>query len=232
MQIIPVIDLLDGIVVRGVGGDRSNYQAIRSKLCDSPAPRDVAKSLLEFHPFKTIYLADLNALQCKGDSMAVIKDLVANFPNTEFWLDAGYKNSEEILACPSTEALTPILASECIRDLAHYASLRSAFAKRRFILSLDHKGGRLGAPALFRDIHLWPHQVIVMALDGVGKGGGPSLELIAGYQAHSPKTQFIAAGGVRNGQDLTDLKDQGCQSVLIASALHSGKITRQVLREF
>ena len=42
MQIIPVLDLLGGQVVRGVGGRREAYRPVRSVLTTSSEPRQVA----------------------------------------------------------------------------------------------------------------------------------------------------------------------------------------------
>jgi phosphoribosylformimino-5-aminoimidazole carboxamide ribotide isomerase len=39
-----------------------------------------------------------------------------------------------------------------------------------------------------------------------------------------PKRRVFAAGGVRNIDDVRALKDSGASGVLIASALHAGKI--------
>ena len=47
MQLIPVIDLMAGQVVRGVRGERSAYRPIRSSLCESSAPLELAPRLLE-----------------------------------------------------------------------------------------------------------------------------------------------------------------------------------------
>ena len=58
MQLIPVIDLMAGQVVRGVRGERSAYRPIRSPLCESSAPLDLAPRLLERAASDTLYIAD------------------------------------------------------------------------------------------------------------------------------------------------------------------------------
>jgi hypothetical protein len=42
MRILPVLDLMNGVVVRGVGGRRSEYRPVASRLAVSADPADVA----------------------------------------------------------------------------------------------------------------------------------------------------------------------------------------------
>ena len=45
MLLIPVIDLLDGQVVRGVRGERARYRPIESALCRGSEPLAVSRAL-------------------------------------------------------------------------------------------------------------------------------------------------------------------------------------------
>ncbi|MFM8221178.1 MAG: nickel transporter, partial [Planctomycetaceae bacterium] len=45
MQVIPVLDLLGGVVVRGVAGQRDSYRPIVSQLVDGAEPLAVARAL-------------------------------------------------------------------------------------------------------------------------------------------------------------------------------------------
>ena len=231
MQIIPVIDLLNGNVVRGIGGERGGYQAVKSVLSESSEPIEMVKSMLNFYPFQTLYIADLNALQNMGHSNSIIEAILIEFPDTDFWVDGGIKSVKDLEGLPDLPTLTPIIASECIEDIGRYEELRTYLGPKRYLLSLDHKSGKLGAPEIFRSPKIWPREVIVMALDDVGKGNGPDLALIQQYQSLSPTTQFMAAGGVRNEEDLNALAENRVSGLLIASALHSGKITKEHLEK-
>jgi phosphoribosylformimino-5-aminoimidazole carboxamide ribotide isomerase len=57
MQIIPVIDVKNGIVVHARGGDRAKYQPLASPLAESAAPVDAVAGLLGLFPFDTLYVA-------------------------------------------------------------------------------------------------------------------------------------------------------------------------------
>ena len=68
MQIIPVIDLLNGVVVHAQRGDRKNYQPIQSALTTSHQPLDIVAALLEIYPFKEANkaLIDIKNRKIKG----------------------------------------------------------------------------------------------------------------------------------------------------------------------
>src|SRR5262245_59140568 len=75
MKIIPVIDLMDGLVVRARMGRRDLYRPITTPLSPTSEPIDVARGLRSVHPFDTLYVADLDAIQGRGDHDAVLRQL-------------------------------------------------------------------------------------------------------------------------------------------------------------
>ena len=66
MQIIPVLDLKGGLVVRGVAGKRDLYKPVESELCSSAEPAEVAVSLRSELGLGRMYLAALDAID-SGD---------------------------------------------------------------------------------------------------------------------------------------------------------------------
>ncbi len=67
MQVIPVLDLLDGHAVRAVRGERTRYRPIESSLCATSEPLAVAHALLAATGARTLYIADLGAILQQGD---------------------------------------------------------------------------------------------------------------------------------------------------------------------
>ena len=51
MRIIPVLDLMDGLVVRARFGDRASYRPIETPLSPDAQPLHVAAGLLRLFPF-------------------------------------------------------------------------------------------------------------------------------------------------------------------------------------
>jgi phosphoribosylformimino-5-aminoimidazole carboxamide ribotide isomerase len=220
MQIIPVIDLKNGVVVHAKFGQRETYQPIKSVLTKKSDIYSVLNSFLQFHDFESFYIADLDAITGQGSQHDLIEQVAKNFPKITFWVDAGYQKARDFL--PN---YLPILGSECFSD---ENCLEILEFENRFILSLDFGayGEKLGSQKFFTQTDFWSKNVIVMTLNRVGSSQGVAIDVLENFKCNYPKTNFIAAGGVRNSDDLAQLEKIGIEHVLVASALHSGAITK------
>ncbi len=108
------------------------------------------------------------------------------------------------------------------------ASLRG-----EFILSLDFMEERLlGEKGLLENPSLWPEKTIIMSLSRVGADEGPDFQRLEAFRATHPGKSLIAAGGVRNADDLKRQEELGVSGVLLASALHSGAVDSRALRNY
>jgi len=232
-RLIPVIDLLQGQVVRGQGGDRAAYRPIVSALCQSSEPLAVARRLTDHCASRQLYLADLDALMGAAPQRDLVQALLRVLPALELWLDAGFSDADgaaRLLAeLGETGArVVPVFASE---SLSSREALRACFTADgptagRGVLSLDRRGNQRLDPAGCWDApELWPQRVIVMTLERVGSGAGPDLATMAGLRRQVPAaTRLIGAGGVRGQADLGPAGDAGADAWLVASALHDLQI--------
>src|SRR6476661_5491265 len=98
MQIIPVLDLKDGTVVRAQMGERDRYRPIKTPLAPSSDPVDVARGLLSVHPFQTLYIADLDAIEGRGNNEVALGRLRQAFPQLALWVDNGIAGRASALA--------------------------------------------------------------------------------------------------------------------------------------
>ena len=231
MQIIPVLDLKDGLVVRGVMGERANYRPIETPLAASADPVAVARGLTGLAAFAAFYIADLDAIEGRAPNMAAVAALEAAFPRTKVWIDAGLKTPTDLgavlaganrLAVAGTESLTDpdLLAEPGFRE--------------RGALSLDFRGDTfLGPQEVLDEPDTWPERIIVMTLARVGSGAGPDLDRLAEIRRRAgPGRAVFAAGGVRGPEDLEALSQAGIAGALIASALHDGRLRPDDLARF
>ena len=223
-ELVPVIDLMGGLVVHARAGDRARYAPLAgSVVADSPSPEAVVHGLLALHPFRTFYVADLDAILKSGDHKSLIRELRATFPGVGFWVDAGFS-----AVCAAQRFLKAglgelVLGSESQADLELLRLLKD---DPGVILSLDYQGATpMGPGDLVATPELWPERVIVMTLAQVGGAGGPDLERLDAVRAFAPDRRVYAAGGVRGLADLRALRGLGCAGVLLASALHDGRLT-------
>jgi phosphoribosylformimino-5-aminoimidazole carboxamide ribotide isomerase len=224
MFIIPVIDLLNGVVVHAKHGDRANYQAIQSQLTSSNDPLVVADALLTAYPSQHLYIADLNAIQKTGTHhLPVIHQIAQQHPQTKLWVDAGIADLQDITTW-SGHHFNLILGSENFKSLENFQKV-SLSLNRDFVLSLDFMPhGYQGPAELLASTEHWPVDVILMSLANVGSNTGMDLRLLERFEHHVNKFNLYAAGGVRNHEDINTLKKMGIHGTLVASALHSKQL--------
>ncbi|QAY95353.1 nickel transporter [Methylovirgula ligni] len=228
MDVIPVIDLKAGAVVRASGGARHLYAPIETPLARTSRPRDVIAGFRALFPFKNIYIADLDAITGVGGHTAIISELEAVFPEIEFWVDSGIATENHAAAWLARHRGALVIGSESLSDL----ETLPRFDLPRRILSLDFRGDDfLGPMALATNPALWPQRIIVMTLAKVGAGGGPDFARLDRLGVLTQgKHDLYAAGGVRDADDLRWLESAGLKGVLVASALHDRKITASDLQ--
>jgi len=224
LEIIPVIDLLDGQVVHARRGDRQHYQPIQSSLCNGSEPLTILQALLELYPFDQLYIADLNAIQKRNNHLQIIADIKTRYPHLQIWLDAGISDVNDLSAWSGIN-LNWVIGSESLRKLDDYLSLKKLCGENH-VLSLDLTvQGYQGPSELIKKSTYWPDKVIAMTLSQVGSDSGADNQILAQLINRSSGQKIYAAGGVRHRMDIQQLKEMGAGGALIASALHNQQIT-------
>lgn len=237
MQIIPVLDLMDGRVVRGIAGRRETYAPIQSPLVDSSSPIDVASAFRREFGLNRLYVADLDAITNNTPQWEVMQDLTAE--RFHLLVDAGLREAaraERLLRCGVSQV---VAALETLPGPQSLCELLSRVGSERVVFSLDLMDGRpLGelsawqsndAPSIARcAIDLGVTSLIVLDLSSVGVGRGvPTRALCERLRREHPQVALISGGGVRNRADLIELHQAGIGGALVASALHDGRIGRE-----
>ena len=227
MRLIPVIDLLSGQVVHARKGQRSQYRPLESTLCQGSQAETVVGALLGLHPFRTLYIADLDAIQRRGSNADAIAGIRRRFPQLELWVDAGIGDEMALQDWIDAGLGVPVIGSESLAAARFMLTVRER--SRRFppVLSLDFMGDSFKGPAelLSDPSTYWPSQLLAMNLARVGSDSGPDLALIERLAAAAPDREVYCAGGVRNAADLNQVARAGGAGALLASALHDGRLT-------
>ena len=233
-NLIPVIDLKDGMVVHAREGRREEYRPVRSRLSADATPSKIAEALLALHPFKTLYVADLDAIQRRGDNMESIRNIHRDFPELELWADTGINDEAALARWLDAGLGRPVIGSESLLDAGFVSVIRENCTHPSPVLSLDYQGDDFkGPPALLtHPERYWPQCVLAMNLHRVGSDKGPDLALIVELAGRVPGCQVYAAGGVRSIGDRDKIMATGAAGALIASALHDGRIGSADLARF
>jgi len=236
MKVIPVLDLLNGQVVHGIQGRRNLYKPITSQVVKTSDPLEVVQQFGHIFGFKRFYIADLNAIQRVGDNYHIIQQLKEKFPTCSFMIDVGVRNVSDIMI-PSINSIdTLVLGTETLKSLAELDKILQAWEPSKIIISLDLKSGRLlHVPTGFQDeissfLQTFMTQriseIIVIDLAKVGSRTGPLYRELEQIRLEF-QGNIIVGGGVRNAADLEDLQRCGFNGALVATALHSGKLSPQ-----
>ncbi|MFI5013492.1 MAG: HisA/HisF-related TIM barrel protein [Hyphomicrobiales bacterium] len=228
MEVIPVIDLRQGLVVRAIMGRRDLYKPIETPLSKSAAPLDVVAGLLGVHPFGKLYIADLDAIEATGDNLVAVVALRERFPHLDIWVDNGAASVDSVRSWLDCERGTIVIGSESQMDCALMDEFRHEIP---IVLSLDFRGDKFEGPAELLDPSHWPQRVVAMTLARVGAGAGPDFERLAWLRSRSREQRLYAAGGVRGGEDLVRLREMGITGALVASSLHDGRLSGRQIAE-
>jgi phosphoribosylformimino-5-aminoimidazole carboxamide ribotide isomerase len=235
MKIIPVLDIQGGVVVRGIAGRRSEYRPIVSKLTSSVFPVDVAEAFRTHFKLAELYIADLDGITGGEPDIGLYTVLQARgfCP----YVDAGVRDTGRAQVLADAGVNSIVLGLETTHGPELISDCRLRLGATRLIFSLDLKAGKpLG------DLSGWGsaepfdiaeeamacgiHRLIVLDLERVGVGEGTGTEeLCRRLSASHPDVQLIAGGGIRNQADINRLADCGVDAVLVASALHDGRLT-------
>lgn len=215
-----MIDLRNGQVVHARGGERAHYRPLSSPLCDSSRPLDVVHALLARSRFASLYIADLDAIEGRGDHIDQINAIAINHPRLNLWVDSGLRNLADFESFRNRGVGVPVFGTESLHDLRVME-----LDPDRWILSLDFMDQRLvGMPDVWAMPDHWPRRTIVMSLAAVGSLAGPNVNLLRRVLRLAPATSVFAAGGVRDQADLDALTRLGARGALVGSAVYEGRL--------
>ena len=235
MKVLPVLDLLNGVVVRGVAGRRSEYRPLRSNLTASVHPLDVACALRTAFGFSQLYIADLDAIIHHRPDDDVYQQLIDS--DFRLLIDAGIANVEQSLLIRDVGA-EPIIGLESCPSPAVLAGIISAnHGIATFSLDLmnghplsasDSIGWSVVPCEIVRQaVSCGVRRIIVLDLADVGTSQGTqTVDLCRSILAEFPELKLTCGGGVRGRDDLRNISRIGASNVLVASALLDGRLSR------
>jgi phosphoribosylformimino-5-aminoimidazole carboxamide ribotide isomerase len=232
MKILPVMDVQEGRVVRGIGGRRREYRPLTPE-CD---PIRVALSFRERFGLEELYLADLDAIAGKPPALHLFADLQEL--GFHLWVDAGVTNAASAESLFAAGIDTVVAGLETVTGPTALAQVCNGRAGR-VVFSLDLREGiPLGATTEWklrdarsiarRAVEVGVERLLLLDLARVGTGRGTGTETLAAELiSNYPGLEVAVGGGIRDVADVRRLKTMGVKAVLVASALHDGRMGRE-----
>ncbi len=224
-------------------GDRSRYRTVESALAPHADGDPVAllRAFREVLGVGECYVADLDAIQGGAVQRQVLRDLATletGFPGP-LLVDAGTHQPAgtlEVLSCGASEV---VVGLESLRALADLADIVRLVGPSRVVFSLDLRLGRPILHPAFQDAdgaapdvlslaaqaaEAGARTLLVLDIGRVGTGCGVDLGLLQALRRQFPSERLLAGGGVLTRRDLDRMRDAGCDGVLVASAIHAGRL--------
>jgi phosphoribosylformimino-5-aminoimidazole carboxamide ribotide isomerase len=238
MRIIPVLDLLRGQIVHAIAGRRHEYRPIRSTLTPSTGPLAVAEAFRDHFGLTTLYLADLDAIA--GSPPSLTTYIALNNRGFGLLIDAGLRTAADAQPLCDAGLAAVVAGLETLAGPEALALLVKTVGAEHLIFSLDLKDGQplVAAQWPVRDaagltgfaIEQGVRRLLVLDLARVGTGSGTGTEDFCQQIKQAwPEVEVLAGGGVRGREDLDRLRGRGVDGVLVASALHDGRLLREDL---
>jgi phosphoribosylformimino-5-aminoimidazole carboxamide ribotide isomerase len=241
LRIIPVIDILGGVVVHAKKGERGKYQPIKSVLSSSAEPVEVAKAFHREFGFNELYVADLDAILGKGVATDRLREICVGTP-MQLMVDAGVNSLQGARKLIEAGVSKIIVATETLDNLTALSLIVVKMGSNRIISSLDLRDQRVVSESPTMRIQspieaaeilegTGVSQLIVLELTRVGSELGADRSLAESI-VKSVKIPVITGGGIRHVNDLNELRRIGVAGALVATSLHTGSITPDDLRLF
>ena len=238
MKIIPVIDVLNGIAVHGVRGERKRYQPLESLLCKSADPIEIA-SAFESLGFSSLYLADLDAILRRTANFNVYRQIMAE-TSLDLMVDAGVAEMAKAREVMDAGVSKIVVGSETLRNLDFVSQAVNAFGEDKIMMSIDQKGGKvmsaldsiasMDAVSFAKQFAcIGIRQIILLDLDRVGTEHGINYTVLRTL-LEKTGVEVLVGGGVRSIQELEQLRTLGVSGALVATVLHNRKVTVDQLK--
>jgi len=237
--VIPVLDLRAGRAVLAAGGRRESYQPVRSVLVAAEAGAGDAVALARAYRdalgLEDCYVADLDAIS----GGPVQRDLLRRLASlgSGLLVDAGVDDAGRARDLRVAGAAQVVVGLETLPSFERLAAVARAIGPERVVFSLDLRDGvpvvRPGAPHHGTVVELaraaadaGATTLLVLDVARVGSGRGVDPHLVDTLRRDQPAVRLLVGGGVASVREVGLLADLGVDGVLIATALHDGRLGR------
>jgi phosphoribosylformimino-5-aminoimidazole carboxamide ribotide isomerase len=235
MRIIPAIDIMDGKCVRLSKGD------FNTKKVYNENPLEVAKAF-ENNGIKYVHVVDLDGAKSQHIVNYKILESICSKTNLKIDFGGGLKSDEDLRIAFESGVNQITGGSIAVKNPEIFKGWLTKYGSDKIILGADCSNRKIATSGWLETSELDVidfikqfEQVGVgyvictdIAKDGMLQGTSNKLynEIIA-----ETNVKLIASGGVSNMDDLIQLKEMGCEGVIIGKAFYEGKISLTQLQQ-
>ena len=225
--------------MHAVRGRRNEYKPLNSVLCESTYPVEVAEALKALE-FSELYVADLDAITRGCPNFSLYKKLTDK-TGFKLMLDAGVASIEAAKKLFDSGVAKVIIGTETLLSTSFVANAIESFGSEKIMVSLDLMGDRVlnkfepdtlvNPMVLLRKFQeMGVFQIIMLDLEKVGSGEGVN-KLFLKEIIRKIEARIYVGGGVQNIKELLEMKNLGVSGALVATALHSGLISPEEMKQ-
>ncbi|KPM33349.1 1-(5-phosphoribosyl)-5-[(5- phosphoribosylamino)methylideneamino] imidazole-4-carboxamide isomerase [Croceitalea dokdonensis DOKDO 023] len=254
MRIIPAIDIIEGKCVRLSKGDYA------TKKIYNEDPLEVAKSF-EDHGIRHLHLVDLDGAKSKHIVNHKVLERIASKTTLEIDFGGGLKTDKDLHIAFESGAKQITGGSIAVKDKETFTRWIAQYGSDKIILGADALNEKIAVSGWQEasELELIPfvkayqekgiNYVICtdISKDGMLEGPAFSLyqKLLEQTMVHKTKVTgagvedyreigigLIASGGISAFDQLPQLKELGCEGVIIGKAIYENKISLKQLEEF
>ena len=242
MKIIPAIDLQGGKCVRLYQGDFAKT----TEYSDDPAA--IARQFAKISA-RDLHIVDLDGARSGTQLNRSLIQAIASESELSIQLGGGIRSHDAVADWFNAGVSRCVIGSLAITEPTTVRSWMADFGPDRIVLALDvnidengaamlttHGWTRPSQTCLFECIESYmEHGLRHVLCTDVSRDGalaGPNLRLYADILARYPALQLQASGGVRDINDLYDLRKLGVPAAISGRALLDGKITATEIAPF
>jgi phosphoribosylformimino-5-aminoimidazole carboxamide ribotide isomerase len=230
IEIIPAIDILHGKCVRLTQGDYAS-QKIYNEF-----PLEVARQF-EDAGLKRLHLVDLDGAKEGRVKNWNVLETIAGKTNLRIDFGGGIGTVKDLQIVFESGAIFATVGSVAVKDERLLREWIKQYGPENFLLGADVRDEKISISGWQVDTEILIYDFIEKYLEAgiqqifctdIKRDGvmmGPSLDLYKKILERFPDLYFIASGGIRSLNDIYQLEETGCKSVIVGKAIYEGLIT-------
>lgn len=235
MRIIPAIDIIGGKCVRLTKGDYS------TKIIYNEDPLEVAKEF-EANGIQYLHIVDLDGAKSNNIVNHKILESIAAKTNLQIDFGGGIKTNEAVQLAFDCGAKQITGGSIAVSNPEMFSGWISKYGADKIILGADCNNRKIATNGWLKESELdvidfidsyqkkGIQHVICTDISKDGMLQGASNELYLEIMK-ATGISLIASGGVSCMNDLYQLKELGCEGVILGKAIYEGNITLKELQQ-